>query len=574
MDNYIVEVKNLFDIIINKDIHNYYKDIAIENFRRKFKLDDMTFSDIYYVRYVKGEKTRGVVYTPEEIADYIVTETLRDDEILKNPFVKIIDPSCGGGSLIISIYKYLRNLFFNNYEVLDKFNIKNIDEHIITNNLYGYDIDELAIKSLIIDLFTISGYVSSENFEVVDYLFCEEKKFDYILGNPPYVGIKSIDKEYSKKLKESYKNVYIDKGDLSYCFFHKGIKSLNTNGRLTFITSRYFLESPSGEELRKTLKEFCKIYKIIDYYGIRPFKGVGIDPVIIFLENSKERVYEIDVFKPKKVYKNISFIKNLFDEEKVRNFKVNSLWLNDKSWILRSKEEMNIINKIENKAFCSLGNICNSYQGIITGCDKSFVVTDSDIEEYSIEKELIHPWIKSSDINKYSLKETKKYIIYGDDIDDVEKYKGAISFIEKNKDKLLNRRETKKGMRQWYHLQWGRNKSIFESKKIVLPYKSASNRFALDKGSFFSADVYALILNTDRPFSYEYLLKILNSDVYEFYFKSFGKKLGENLYEYYPNNLMKLCIPTEFEINKEEDLYKFFNFTDREVNIIKENVII
>ena len=83
-----------------------------------------------------------------------------------------------------------------------------------------------------------------------------------------------------------------------------------------------------------------------------------------------------------------------------------------------------------------------------------------------------------------------------------------------------------------------------------------------------------MILNTDRPFSYDYLLKVLNSDVYEFYFKSFGKKLGENLYEYYPNNLMKLCIPTEFDINKEEDLYEFFNFTDREVNIIKENVII
>lgn len=574
MDNYIVELKNLFDIIINKDIHNYYKDIAIENFRRKFNLDDMTFSDNYYASYVRGEKTRGVVYTPEEIADYIVKETLRDDEILKNPFVKIVDPSCGGGRLIISTYKYLKKLFLNNNEVLEKFNIKNIDEHIISNNLYGYDIDDVAIKSLIIDLFTISGFINRESFKAVDYLFSDEEKFDYILGNPPYVGIKSIDKEYSKKLKEAYKNVYIDKGDLSYCFFHKGIESLNTNGRLTFITSRYFLESPSGEELRKTLKEFCKIYKVIDYYGVRPFKGVGVDPVIIFLENSKERIYEIDVFKPKKISKNTSFIKNLYDEDKVKNFKVSSLWLNDKSWILRSEEEMNIINKIENKSFCSLGNICSSYQGIITGCDKSFVVTDSEIEEYSIEKELIHPWIKSSDINKYLLKETKKYIIYGDDIDDIEKYKGAISFIEKNKDKLLNRRETKKGMRQWYHLQWGRNKSIFESKKIVLPYKSSSNRFALDKGSFFSADVYALILNTDRPFSYDYLLKVLNSDVYEFYFKSFGKKLGENLYEYYPNNLMKLCIPTEFDINKEEDLYEFFNFTDREVNIIKENVII
>ena len=114
MDNYIVELKNLFNIIINKDIHNYYKDIAIENFKLKFNLGNRTLSDTYYISYVKGEKSRGVVYTPEEIADYIVKETLIDDKILENPFVKILDPSCGGGRLITSTYKYLKELFLNN----------------------------------------------------------------------------------------------------------------------------------------------------------------------------------------------------------------------------------------------------------------------------------------------------------------------------------------------------------------------------------------------------------------------------------------------------------------------------
>ena len=79
--------------------------------------------------------------------------------------------------------------------------------------------------------------------------------------------------------------MYKDKGDLSYCFFKKALEDLENGGKLTFITSRYFLESPSGEDLRKVLKEVCTIDKIIDFYGIRPFKNIGIDPVILFITN-------------------------------------------------------------------------------------------------------------------------------------------------------------------------------------------------------------------------------------------------------------------------------------------------
>ena len=49
-------------------------------------------------------------------------------------------------------------------------------------------------------------YYTPEN-TMPAFLDALEKKFDYILGNPPYVGIKAIDKEYSKKLKEAYKNL-------------------------------------------------------------------------------------------------------------------------------------------------------------------------------------------------------------------------------------------------------------------------------------------------------------------------------------------------------------------------------
>jgi adenine-specific DNA-methyltransferase len=53
-------------------------------------------------------------------------------------------------------------------------------------------------------------------------------------------------------------------------------------------------------------------------------------------------------------------------------------------------------------------------------------------------------------------------------------------------------------------------------------------------------------------FSYEYLLGLLNSSIYEFYIKSMAKKLGDDLYDYYPNKIMTLRIPEPIPAIEEE----------------------
>ena len=51
-------------------------------------------------------------------------------------------------------------------------------------------------------------------------------KFDYIIGNPPYIGHKILDKDYKKFLLSEYKDVYRDKADLYFCFYKKSIELL------------------------------------------------------------------------------------------------------------------------------------------------------------------------------------------------------------------------------------------------------------------------------------------------------------------------------------------------------------
>ena len=60
-------------------------------------------------------------------------------------------------------------------------------------------------------------------------------------------------------------------------------------------------------------------------------------------------------------------------------------------------------------------------------------------------------------------------------------------------------------------------KVALKEKKIMYPYKSFENRFAIDENnSFSSADVYSFYVKKEYEdtFSYEYLVGILNSEVY------------------------------------------------------------
>lgn len=570
-------IQELYDIVI-QPIDIIYKLTAINNYKTALNIGKSESFGEYYFKQIVDKKLKGAVYTPIEIAKFIVENTICKEDIIENPFLRISDPSCGCGNLIIPCYEHLCTLYKENLEQINKthgLNIgsEEISKHIIEYNLFGFDIDEFALKILAIDLFNITNHINLSNFKCRDFLIdLQEDKYDVFIGNPPYIGQKTIEKDYLIKIKKLYKELYKDKGDLSYCFFGAALNKLKKGGKLSFITSRYFLESPSGEILRKTLKQFCSIDTIVDFYGVRPFKNIGIDPVMIFLTFSKIKE-EVRVIKPV-VHKEKEFINSLLKKQgnSYAEFYINKNLLNDMGWVLRDITERGIINKIEKKCFTNLGNICHSYQGIISGCDKAFVVDSDAVASEKLEQSLIKPWIKSSYIKGDKVTRGSSYIIYSNLIYDETKFCNAINHISHYRDRLKERRECKGGTRKWYELQWGREQNIFEREKIVFPFKASSNRFALDKGSYFSADVYCLLLKDGVPFTYEFLLKLLNSKIYEYYFKTFAKKLGEDLYEYYPNNLMKLCIPTMMDITGDSNsfLYSFFGLDKTEIAIIEQ----
>jgi adenine-specific DNA-methyltransferase len=269
-------------------------------------------------------------------------------------------------------------------------------------------------------------------------------------------------------------------------------------------------------------------------------EGVGVDPAIIRLlktnriddaQRIQVKRFFIKNHKPESYSKLIeSLVQTDQSSDFYESFELSQIQLHDDSWRLYSPLTRRIIEKIETKTPFTLDNVVHSFQGIITGNDKAFIFEATDPVRPGFESCWLKPWIKNKDVKAFEVAKPQKQILYTNQISAIDEHPELVAHLEAYREKLKNRRECKNGKLAWYKLQWGRDPDHFERRKIVFPYKATQNR-----------------------------------KLYNYYFKSYGKKLGDKLYEYYPNTLLRLGIPDI----KDETIKVFKDSYDRIVELKK-----
>ena len=220
----------------------------------------------------------GQIPTPEKYVNLMLDEVGYQEQLLGKTF---IDNSCGDGNILVEAVK--RYISASKKEGYTREAIKRNLEY----DIFGYDIDKKAVNTTIKRLNEIAGkeelYNIRWNVRTADYLKTGTNKFDYIVGNPPYITYHDLKKMQREYVKKNFISCQEGRFDYCYAFIEKSIKSLTTTGKMAYLIPFSIFRNRFAFALRKQLLE--KLCKIIDLSGIEVFPNRTVGAAIIICKN-------------------------------------------------------------------------------------------------------------------------------------------------------------------------------------------------------------------------------------------------------------------------------------------------
>ncbi len=539
--------------------------------------------------------------------------------------LKIVDPACGSGSFLVGAYQYVldwhRDRYIEDgpekhpkelYQGLGGRWMLTIDEkkRILLNNIYGVDIDAQAVEvtklSLLLKVLegeseqtletqlrmfqervlpdldnnikwgnTLIGpdFYEEEQMTLLDeeehyrinvfdweatfpQVFTGDNPgFDAVIGNPPYIRIQAL-KEFAPVEVEHYKKAFRSAGkgnyDIYVVFVERGLSLLNKNGRLGYILPHKFFNAKYGAPVRELIAEGKHLSEIVHFGDEQVFTGAATYTALMFLDKTGS-----NHFRFVKADDLLAWRTNGETVEGV----VPTTSVTASDWTFVVGKGAALFEKLRQMPV-KLADISEKiFQGLITGADSVFILTDSEDGRYysestggrhNIEADLMHPLCKGSvNLRRYRVEELTKSILFPYKLgnggakllsqEELEtQYPGAWEYLQANRTVLESRERGKWRHEQWYAFGRSQNLSAMEQKKLLTPSIANYASFTLDTNDFYyfvgsgggGGGGYGVTIKADQRIAYEYVLGLLNSKLLDNYLKSYSSRFRGGYYAY------------------------------------------
>lgn len=525
------------------------------------------------------KKREGVVYTPDFITRFIVEQTIGrhlseiEEDLLpefgqrerdgtvnwrnkKNAEgeywsaylarlaqLHIVDPACGSGAFLIAAFNFLNA---EQKRVRDRLSelqpgilthlSPNADIEIITNNLFGVDVNaesveitklalwlqtarrERALESLDGNIKHGNSLVDSAEFHPRPFdwkvefpdILGEGGGFDIVLGNPPYVRMELV-KPIKPHLQERF-SVATDRADLYAYFFELGVNLLRPGGRLGFISSSTFFRTGSGKLLRGFLAEQTEVESVIDFGDLQVFEGVTTYPAIVALRKAdgSSPTGELRYLTVRELPDDLG---KTFDEEAREMPRAR---LTSGTWRFESDR----LDAIREKIAAGRPTLAEEFgpplYGIKTGLNKAFILSSKDRDKIVARAEqtrgdrsvdLLKPLLVGENLKRWHVESDDLWLIYTPkNCINIEDYPALRDYLVPFRERL-EKRATKQ---EWWELQQAQAnyEPAFLDAKVIYPHFNDRPNFSFEPRKYYSNDKSYVI-----PVSSPALAGFLNSNV-------------------------------------------------------------
>lgn len=500
------------------------------------KLSKLTNKDLSSIKITKRGKLKVNKNVEENIKFW---EKYR--EILSN--IKVLDPACGSGAFLIQAFDFL---YKEGQMVNDEIaklrkgqrQVFDLDKHILTNNIYGVDLNEESVQITKLSLWLKTANKEKELTALDDNIKCGNSLiedsdiahskafkwednfkdiinnggFDVIIGNPPYINVSLVSKDYKKYYFSKYKT-FFKRFDTFGIFIELGINILSNKGKLSFIVPSQILNNISFSKLRDLilnnnwLEEVC-------YVGDKVFVEANNDVCILLL--SKSGIENI------KLINALEFLNPKITKVDPSYFQKSNNLIS----ININKDYDNIFDKILLSTSEKLSKNFNIFQGIVTGNNEAYINDEKYFEDLKIEKTILKTVIQGKDFGKWTIKNTNKRIIYLDQNTNINEYPNTLNYLLNFKFSLINSKSSSEKSHDWYTLHRPRIKEQLDTIPKIFIQRTRNPRLktrlvsAMDEQGIYSMESVIILTSKNKKSDLYHLITLLNSKLFNFLFKT------------------------------------------------------
>ena len=351
--------------------------------------------------------------------------------------------------------------------------------------------------------------------------------FDAVIGNPPYVRIQTM-KETQPEAIPYFSNKYqsASKGnyDIYVVFVEKALQLLNNRGWMGYILPHKFFNAKYGRPLRSLIAQGKHLSHIVHFGDQQVFVGATTYTCLLFL--TKTPMDECEMIQ----------INNLTDwiaSRKAITGSVPTESITPSEWNFVVGPSAALFEKLK-RIPVKLGDVAHIFVGLQTSADPVLILemrekrTESVIAySKSLDAEVELEWgickllLKGSDIHRYRKPVNQLILIFPYTITNEQvipiqendfrnRFPNAYNYLRENKDRLLDRANSKK--KSWFLYTYPKNLAQFGSSKLMTGVLALKPSFTPDpQGIYYfvgggNAGGYGIRLRPQIKMQHDYLL--------------------------------------------------------------------
>ena len=505
------------------------------------------------IKEATSEKLRGGFYTPEPIAAFILKWAFNGNKELD-----ILEPSCGDGVFLKEIQK-------EKYEY---------------NSVTAIEFDDIeAEKSEVIGL--NKSTVINEDFH--KYCINTDRKFDLIIGNPPYIRYQYFDKEQQQYAADIFNKASLKYSKLTNAWVSFVVGSsllLKEEGKIGFVLPAEILQVSYAQPLREFLAHFYNKINIVSFEKL-VFPNIQQEVVLLLCEknNSNSHLIEHLELRDAEELKKLDVSKLKSPKKKI-DFKSNK-W----TFYFLKQEEIDFLERLQSdKKFKQIGDFAKVEVGITTGSNPFFTVPLSTVKFYNLEKyakplvgrsvQVPSAIFTTNDWNINRDKEARTHFLSFPKMADLNGSIGARDYIAWGEEKKIN-----EGYKCRIRDEWQIVPSQRISEALFIRRNNKYPKLIINEAKAFTTDTMHRV--TVKP---EFELKALTASYYNSLSLAFteicGRSHGGGVLELMPNEVERVILPynennsdllpvIDKMIREKKDISEILKITNQK--ILKEN---